>query len=58
LRRAGLHPRRFGVTSINHPLPVDENTLFQIGSTTKTFTVTAAILLVGLNLAKPEISAP
>jgi CubicO group peptidase (beta-lactamase class C family) len=38
--------RGFGVTSIDHPLPVDENTLFQIGSTTKTFTATAAMRLV------------
>jgi CubicO group peptidase (beta-lactamase class C family) len=36
----------FGVTNIDHPLPVDENTLFQIGSTTKTFTATAAMRLV------------
>jgi CubicO group peptidase (beta-lactamase class C family) len=32
--------RGFGVTNINHPLPVDEDTIFQIGSTTKTFTAT------------------
>jgi CubicO group peptidase (beta-lactamase class C family) len=38
--------RGFGVTNIDHPLPVDENTLFQIGSTTKTFTATAAMRLV------------
>jgi CubicO group peptidase (beta-lactamase class C family) len=38
--------RGFGVTNINHPLPVDEDTLFQIGSTTKTFTATAAMRLV------------
>ncbi len=31
----------FGVTSVDHPLDVDERTLFQIGSTTKTFTATA-----------------
>jgi CubicO group peptidase (beta-lactamase class C family) len=36
----------FGVTSIRHPLPVDEKTLFQIGSTTKTFTATAVMRLV------------
>lgn len=36
----------FGVTSIRHPLPVDERTLFQIGSTTKTFTATAVMRLV------------
>jgi CubicO group peptidase (beta-lactamase class C family) len=38
--------RGFGFTSISHPLPVDENTLFQIGSTTKTFTATAVMRLV------------
>ncbi len=36
----------FGVTSVRHPLPVDEKTLFQIGSTTKTFTATAVMRLV------------
>ncbi len=38
--------RGFGVTNIRHPLSVDENTLFQIGSTTKTFTATAVMRLV------------
>ncbi|HEY6420096.1 MAG TPA: serine hydrolase domain-containing protein [Candidatus Binataceae bacterium] len=38
----------FGVTNVDHPLPVDENTLFQIGSTTKTFTATAVMRLVNL----------
>jgi CubicO group peptidase (beta-lactamase class C family) len=36
----------FGVTNVRHPLPVDADTLFQIGSTTKTFTATVAMLLV------------
>jgi CubicO group peptidase (beta-lactamase class C family) len=35
-----------GVTNVAHPLPVDANTLFQIGSITKTFTGTAAMRLV------------
>ena len=35
-----------GTTSIENPLPVDENTLFQIGSTGKTFTATAMMRLV------------
>ena len=34
-----------GVTSIEHPLPVDETTLFSIGSTGKTFTGTALVRL-------------
>ena len=36
----------FGVTNVEHPLPVDPDTLFQIGSTTKTVTATAAMRLV------------
>ena len=35
-----------GVTSIENPLPVDENTLFQFGSTGKTYTATAMMRLV------------
>jgi CubicO group peptidase (beta-lactamase class C family) len=36
----------FGVTNVDHPLQVDADTLFQIGSTTKTFTGTAVMRLV------------
>ncbi|HWC14237.1 MAG TPA: serine hydrolase domain-containing protein [Actinomycetota bacterium] len=36
----------FGVTSLEAPDPVDENTLFQIGSTGKTYTATAIMHLV------------
>lgn len=36
----------FGVTSVENPLPVDGDTLFQIGSITKTYTATAALRLV------------
>jgi CubicO group peptidase (beta-lactamase class C family) len=35
-----------GVTNIDHPLAVTENTLFQIGSITKTMTATVAMRLV------------
>ncbi|MCU1586736.1 MAG: beta-lactamase [Frankiales bacterium] len=35
-----------GVTSTKDPLPVDEDTLFMIGSTSKTFTATAVMALV------------
>jgi CubicO group peptidase (beta-lactamase class C family) len=35
-----------GVTNIENPLDVDENTLFQFGSTGKTFTATAIMRLV------------
>ena len=41
MRCAGL-----GVTNLDHPLPVDVSTLFQIGSITKTFTCAAAMRLV------------
>ncbi|MFI0464396.1 serine hydrolase domain-containing protein [Saccharopolyspora sp. 5N102] len=33
----GSHRLGFGVTNVDHPLPVDEHTLFQIGSVSKTF---------------------
>jgi CubicO group peptidase (beta-lactamase class C family) len=36
----------YGVTNIDHPLPVDGDTVFRIGSTTKTFTGTAIMRLV------------
>lgn len=36
----------FGVTSTRNPLPVNEQTLFQIGSNTKTFVATIAMRLV------------
>ena len=36
----------FGVTNIDHPLEVTDETLFQIGSTTKTFTATALMRMV------------
>jgi CubicO group peptidase (beta-lactamase class C family) len=35
-----------GVTCVENPLPVDENTLFQFGSTGKTYTATAVMRLV------------
>ena len=35
----------FGVTNARHPLPVHDNTLFQIGSITKTYTGTAIVRL-------------
>jgi CubicO group peptidase (beta-lactamase class C family) len=45
-----------GVTSIANPLPVDETTLFQIGSTTKTYTGTAIMVLVERGLI--DLAAP
>ncbi len=44
--------RGFGVTSVDNPLPVDENTLFQIGSNTKTHTGTAVMRLVEVGKLK------
>ena len=41
--------RGFGVTNIDHPLPVTDDTLFQIGSISKTFTGTAMMRLVEQN---------
>jgi CubicO group peptidase (beta-lactamase class C family) len=35
----------FGVTSVDNPLPVTPDTLFQVGSITKTFTATALMML-------------
>jgi CubicO group peptidase (beta-lactamase class C family) len=35
----------FGVTSVEHPLPVTPDTLFQVGSISKTFTATALLML-------------
>jgi CubicO group peptidase (beta-lactamase class C family) len=35
-----------GITNVDHPLPVTPQTLFQIGSTSKTFTATALMQLV------------
>src|SRR4051794_2505005 len=45
-----------GVTSIENPLPVDETTLFQFGSTGKTYTATAILRLVDQGLV--DLSAP
>jgi CubicO group peptidase (beta-lactamase class C family) len=45
-----------GVTSIENPLPVDEKTLFQFGSTGKTYTATAIMRLV--EQGKVDLDAP
>lgn len=46
----------FGVTNVVHPLAVDSDTLFQIGSTTKTITATVAMRLV--EAGKLELDTP
>jgi CubicO group peptidase (beta-lactamase class C family) len=50
------HYVSLGVTGITNPLPVTADTLFQIGSTTKTFTATTAMKLVQDGLL--ELDAP
>jgi CubicO group peptidase (beta-lactamase class C family) len=46
LHQGEEHVAGFGVTSLENPLDVTPDTLFQIGSITKTFTGTAAMRLV------------
>ena len=48
--------RAFGVTNVDHPLPVTDDTLFQIGSISKTFTGTAMMRRV--EQGKVELTAP
>lgn len=45
-----------GVTSVENPLPVDESTLFQFGSTGKTYTATALMCLA--EQGKVDLDAP
>ena len=46
----------YGVTSVENPLPVTADTLFQIGSTTKTMTATIIMRLV--EMGKIDLDAP
>lgn len=46
LRAGDIDVAGFGVTSVEHPLPVDGDTLFQIASVTKTMTATVVMRLV------------
>lgn len=50
------HVAAFGVTSLDNPLPVTPDTLFQIGSTTKTVTATVAMRLA--EAGKLDLDAP
>ncbi len=45
-----------GVTSVDNPLPVDADTLFVLGSVTKTFTATTLMRLVAEG--RVELDAP
>jgi CubicO group peptidase (beta-lactamase class C family) len=46
----------FGITSVENPLPVTPETLFQVGSITKTFTTTALMRLV--EMGRLELDVP
>src|ERR1700730_13403613 len=46
----------YGVTNVEHPVPVDGDTVFRIGSTTKTFTGTTLMRLV--EQGKVDLDAP
>jgi CubicO group peptidase (beta-lactamase class C family) len=46
LHESETYTAGFGVTNVDHPLDVTADTLFQIGSITKTFTCTAVMRLV------------
>lgn len=46
----------YGVTNVDHPVPVDGDTVFRIGSTTKTFTGTAMMRLV--EQGKVDLDSP
>ncbi|HKU81486.1 MAG TPA: serine hydrolase domain-containing protein, partial [Candidatus Tumulicola sp.] len=48
--------RGYGVTNVDYPTRVDADTLFRIGSTTKTFTGTAMMRLV--EAGKVDLAAP
>ncbi|MEO6991606.1 MAG: serine hydrolase domain-containing protein [Candidatus Baltobacteraceae bacterium] len=48
--------RGYGIANVKHPLRVDGDTLFRIGSTTKTFTGTAVMRLV--EMGKIDLGAP
>jgi CubicO group peptidase (beta-lactamase class C family) len=56
LYEAKVEAAGLGVTNVEHPLDVDEDTLFQIGSITKTFVGTAVMRLV--ERGEVELDAP
>jgi CubicO group peptidase (beta-lactamase class C family) len=56
MREGSEEIRTFGVTSIDNPLPIEPDTLFQIGSITKTITATAIMRLV--DQGELELEAP
>lgn len=56
LQNGETHVAGFGVTNVNHPLDVTADTLFQIGSISKTYTATLLLRLV--ELGKLDLDAP
>jgi CubicO group peptidase (beta-lactamase class C family) len=56
LHEGRVETAAWGVTSVEHPLPVDADTLFLIASNTKTFTATAVMRLV--ERGKLDLDAP
>ncbi|NJC95647.1 MAG: penicillin-binding protein [Anaerolineales bacterium] len=50
------HTAGFGITSVEHPLPVTPDTLFQTGSISKTFTGTLMMMLV--EAGRVDLDAP
>jgi CubicO group peptidase (beta-lactamase class C family) len=56
LYRGIEYVKGYGVTNVDYPTPVDGDTVFRIGSTTKTFTGTTAMRLVDAGLL--DLDAP
>src|SRR5690242_14643948 len=56
LRNGQEYTAGFGITNVEAPVPVDADTLFQIGSTSKTFTATVVMRLV--EAGKLDLDAP
>jgi CubicO group peptidase (beta-lactamase class C family) len=57
ISHAGMHyGGGLGITNVDHPLEVTTQTLFQIGSTSKTFTATVAMMLIDAGAL--ELDAP
>jgi CubicO group peptidase (beta-lactamase class C family) len=56
LNKGEVSSAGFGVTNVEHPLPITDETLFQIGSITKTYTGTAIMRLV--EMGKLDLDVP
>jgi len=51
-----VYVKGYGVTNVDYPVPVDGDTMFRVGSTTKTFTGTTVMRLV--DAGKLDLDAP